>query len=213
MRPPRRPSGFTLLELLVTLSLLSLVMVGMGAALRSLAQMEGRVDRRLAQADEMRVATGFLRAALSRISARKADTPSAGPQAYPFAGAADGIRWLGVMPARHGIAGVRHLRLRIEPAGLVLEHAARRGDAPPDWAGAGSLVLVAGATQLDIRYEDVRGEPSRWVDRWTAADALPQRVALSVATPAGPWPAVVATLRRLPGTDPDLAGRPVQGGK
>jgi general secretion pathway protein J len=213
VRPPRGAAGFTLLELLVSMSLLSLVMLGTGSALRGLSQLENRIDRRLAQVDELRVAAGFLRSILSRVSARRADAPASGPQAQPFAGGADGLRWVGVMPARHGAAGMHHLLLRIEPAGLVLRHAAWRGDAAPDWVRAGSVVLVAGATRLDARYEDARSEPARWVDRWTAADAMPQRVSLSVVAPSGPWPALVVALRRLAGTDPDLAGGPAPAGK
>lgn len=213
MTPSSRRSGFTLLELLVAMSLLSLVMLGMGSALRSLAQMEGRVDSRLQHADEMRVATGFLRTVLSRVSARKADASPAGSQAHLFAGSAHDIQWLGVMPARHGVAGMHHLRLRIEEVGLVLRYAAWHGDAVPDWDRAESLVLVAGATDLATRFEDARREPSHWVDAWAVANAMPQRLALSINTPVGPWPAVVVNMRRLPGTDPDLAGGPAPGGK
>ena len=40
-------AGFTLLEVLVVMSLLSLVMLGMGSALRTTAQTGERVDHRL----------------------------------------------------------------------------------------------------------------------------------------------------------------------
>ena len=46
MKAATRARGFTLLELLVVMSLLSLVMLGMGSALRSTAQVEQRVDAR-----------------------------------------------------------------------------------------------------------------------------------------------------------------------
>ena len=63
--------GFTLVELLVVMTLLSLVMLAMGSALRTTAQTEERIDQRLQRADEMRVANGFLREILGRLSARK----------------------------------------------------------------------------------------------------------------------------------------------
>ena len=53
-------AGFTLLEVLVVMSLLSLVMLGMGSALRTNAQTGERVDHRLLQANELRTATTFL---------------------------------------------------------------------------------------------------------------------------------------------------------
>ena len=64
---PKNGGGFTLVEVLVVLSLLSLVMLAMGSALRTTAQTEERVDQRLQRADEMRVTTGFLRYILGRV--------------------------------------------------------------------------------------------------------------------------------------------------
>ena len=64
--------GFTLIELLVTMALLSLLMLGMASALRTMAQTEERIDARLARADEFRIATGFLRSIVGRVSARTA---------------------------------------------------------------------------------------------------------------------------------------------
>lgn len=211
-RMPARARGFTLLELLVVMSLLSLVMLGMGSALRSMAQVETRVDARLARTDEMRVATDFLRTVLSRVSARKGAPSAAGPGAHFFAGNTNEVWWLGVMPARYGAGGMHHFRLGIEPAGLVLRYQPWRGEALPDWGRAESLLLVAGATALTLGFEDARREPTRWAAQWTVPDAMPQRVALSVRTPAGDWPTVVVNMRRLPGTDPDLSGGPVFGG-
>lgn len=204
--------GFTLLELLVVMSLLSLVMLGMGSALRSTAQVEQRVDARLARADEMRVTTDFLRTVLSRVSARQGAPSEAGPDAHYFSGSAHEVSWLGVMPARHGAAGMHHFRLGVDAAGVVLRYQAWRGETQPDWDRTEPLLLVAGATQLAMTFEDDRRAPSQWVDAWTAVDAMPRRVALSVDTPSGPWPVVVVHMRRLPGTDPALAREQSYGG-
>ena len=59
--------GFTLIEVLVVISLLSLLMLAMGSALRTTAQTEERVDQRLQRTDEIRVASGFLRSVLGRV--------------------------------------------------------------------------------------------------------------------------------------------------
>ena len=53
--------GFTLVEMLVALTLMSLVMLGMASAIRTMAQTEERIDVRVDRADEMRVASGFIR--------------------------------------------------------------------------------------------------------------------------------------------------------
>lgn len=204
--------GFTLLELLVVMALLSLLMLGMGSALRSTARVEQGVDARLARADAMRVTSDFLRTVLSRVSARQGVPSAARPDAHDFAGSADSLWWLGVMPARHGAGGMHHFRLGIEPAGLVLRYQAWRGEALPDWDRAESLLLVAGATRLALRFEDDRRAPSRWVADWTAPEAMPRRVSLAVVTPSHAWPAIVVQMRALPGTDPTLASEQSYGG-
>ncbi len=102
--------GFTLVELLVTMALLSLLMLGMASALRTMAQTEERVDARLARADEFRIATGFLRSIVGRISARKNPAPmTQGASPYMFAGAPTTLSWVGIMPARYGAGGAQFL--------------------------------------------------------------------------------------------------------
>ena len=53
--------GFTLVEVMVALTLLSLVMLVLGSAIRSMGASAERIDARSASIDEMRVATTFLR--------------------------------------------------------------------------------------------------------------------------------------------------------
>ena len=58
---------------LVVMTLLSLVVLALGSALRTTAQTEERVDQRLARNDEIRVVTGFLQSAMRpEIAARGA---------------------------------------------------------------------------------------------------------------------------------------------
>lgn len=202
-----RASGFTLLEVIVVMALLSLIMLAMGSALRTTAQTEERVDARLDRADELRVSSDFLRGVLSRISAQQgAAQLAAGASRYAFAGVPQEMRWLGVMPARPGLGGRHHFRLAMEPQGLVLRYVPWQGELEPDWGRAAAYVLVTQATGLTLRFEDTREQPSVWTDRWLAVDALPQRVLLSVQTAQGPWPDLIINMRQLPGTDPEVGG-------
>ncbi|WP_326534106.1 prepilin-type N-terminal cleavage/methylation domain-containing protein [Pseudorhodoferax sp.] len=206
-RPTARAGGFTLLEVIVVMALLSLIMLAMGSALRTTAQTEQRIDTRLARTDELRVSSDFLRSVLGRVSAQQgAARLEPGASRYAFAGGPQEMRWLGVMPARHGVGGRHHFRLAIEPQGLVLRYLPWQGEQQPDWGRSESYVLVAGATALALRFEDTREQPSQWVEQWAAPDALPQRVALAVQTAQGAWPDLVVNMRRLPGTDPDIGG-------
>ena len=72
LNQPRFSHGFTLLELLVSMALLSLVMAGMLSVISSMAQAQDRVEQRLNATDELRVTAAFVEKALGRISTRRA---------------------------------------------------------------------------------------------------------------------------------------------
>ena len=209
--------GFTLLELLVVMALLSVVMLALGSALRTIAQSEGRIDQRLARADEFRVATAFMRTTLARISDRKvaaAAEPSAG--SVLFAGGGESVAWVGIMPARYGAGGRNFFRLGVESvdghSSLVLRFIPWI-DAPvfPDWSQAEARVLVADVASLSIRYEDALAVPSAWGAEWPFKDRLPQRIELTVQTSAGFWPSLVVAMRTMP-MEQGGAGQIVVGG-
>ncbi|PJI99201.1 general secretion pathway protein J [Acidovorax sp. 69] len=206
--------GFTLVELLVVITLLSLVMVAMGSALRTASQTEARVDARLQRMDDLRTVSGFLRSVLGRVSAQKISTPlGAGESPYFFSGSASSISWVGVMPARYGAGGRYHFRLQVTDAGVLLLQYLPWEGAPvlPDWSAGQSTPLLAGVTGLTFQYEDAVVEPPEWSPQWTVIDRLPERVSISVQMASGAWPEIVIPLRVLPGSDPRTSG-PVFGG-
>lgn len=211
----RRPMrGFTLVELLVVLVLLSLIVLAMASALRTASQTEERVDARLQQMDDLRIANNFLRSVLGRVSAEKTTlSVPQGRSPYYFTGTASTLAWVGVMPARHGAGGLTHFRLSLSDEGaLVLRYLPWSGaGSPPDWSAAGSSILLTGVTAFDLHYEDAASEPPAWTPEWSAVDHLPSRVSLAVQTRTGAWPELAIALRVLPGTDPRFNG-PVFGG-
>lgn len=204
--------GFTLVEVLVVISLLSLVMLAMVSALRTTAQTEERVDLRLQRADEMRVATDFLRSILGRISARKVPEPIAlGGSQFVFSGDENEMTWVGIMPARYGAGGRYHFKLALEelPDGraLVIRFAPWTNDgASLDWVRTEKYALVAGVSDIALQYEDGNAEPPLWSSRWSVPDRLPQRVTVSLNTVHGPWPDLVIAMRIAPGSDPLSSG-------
>lgn len=196
-----RLHGFTLLELLVVLALLSIVMLAMGAALRAVAQSEVRVDDRLARADEFRVAVGFIRSTMGRVSGQKVQAPAeAGASPFLFTASPDAVAWVGVMPARYGAGGRSFFRLGLESEGgdsaLVLRFTPWEDvNTFPDWSQARAKVLVANATSFSVRYEDDRETPPVWLPEWPHADRMPRRLSLSIQTAHGDWPSLVVALR------------------
>ena len=198
-----RAGGFTLLELLVVIVLLSVIMVAMGAAMRAIAQSEERIDQRLLRSDEFRVSTHFIRSILGRVSDTKV-AASAEPNANSvmFSGNASAVAWIGVMPARYGVGGRNFFRLSVESVGnssaLVLRFVPWADVSVfPEWSQADARVLVADVSMLSVRYEDTSQGESAWVSEWPHKDKIPQRVDLAIQTTAGSWPNLIVAMRAM----------------
>ncbi len=217
---PARTLGFTLVELLVVLTLLSLMVLAMASALRTVAQSQERVDYKLTHIDDYRLAVGFIRDTLGRISARRqVRSMNDRTSPYLFAGTPDAVVWVGVMPARYGSGGRHFFRLGLESiegqARLVLRFAPWEPGAAafPDWAATDSRILADEVQALSMRYESDREEPPVWSAGWTDPAQLPGRVAIDIATVAGAWPTLVIPLYKLPLTDGNSGDFSVGGGR
>ena len=213
--PSRAAMGFTLIELLVVMSLLSLLMTGLVAAMRTMAQTESRIDKRLGQLDEVRSVRAFLQQTLLRVSAARLDALGAtGASVVPFLATENSLRWVGVLPARPNVGGKHFFRLALEPVGskdaLVLRFAPCRADMSyPDWSHTESRIILDGVDQFRVEAQGLPPQgharagswPQGWQMGWPVPDALPEQVRLSFADTSGSWPQWVFPLHALPRSD------------
>lgn len=223
----RRRRGFTLVEVLIALVLLSLLMLVLTSALRSMGQVEERVEQRIEAADDYRLATQLLGDVLGHVSARRHSVQAAGgPAQAPFFEARpDSLAWIGVMPARFGLGGRHYLRLAVEPGPdgdgqLVLRYAPWSGAPTFDaWPQAQARVLAAPVQSLALRYQ----EPASggWSPVWPPpgvplntlpSTLLPGAVALQIDGAQPAWPPMVVPLRAARISDPSTQGGSFGGG-
>lgn len=192
------------MEMLVVMALLSMLMLGMVSALRAMAQIEQRIDLRAERVDEIRIANGFLRTTLGRVSMRRLKVVQReGDSPYYFSGQSNAVSWLGIMPARHGSGGRYFFRLALEttpehPSALVIRFVPWNGGALPDWSLAENRVLVRKIKSFALSYEDSRQATPAWVAQWERADSLPAHIRIDVETGDGAWPLWVIAMRSLP---------------
>lgn len=222
----RTRAGFTLLELLVVMSLLSIIMVGLTSALRTMAQTEAKIDHRLEQLDDDRILRAFLQKTLSRVSAYKVPAPGAtGKTVVQFAITPDSLSWVGIMPARAHLGGRYHFRLGLEAIGdqtaLVLRFAPwSPHHVQPDWSGTENRILRTGVEQFQIETQGIAPAnlaplapwPKGWQAGWPTADALPDQLRLHWTDAHGNGPDWVFALRTLPRADSSLNLVTVGGG-
>ena len=134
----RRQHGFTLIEVVIALVLISLLMLLLTAAMRSMGQTETAIEERVAQTEDYRTTVLFLRDVLSEASARPlaASTQANAPRVF-FAGGPQELSWIGVLPARYGMGGRHYMHLGLENGALVLRFAPWNGAATYDnWSAA-----------------------------------------------------------------------------
>jgi len=218
--PPRAPRGFTLVEVLIALVLLAMLRLGRTSALRSMGQVEERVEQRIEAAEDYRLATALLQEVLGRVSARRHTQLNAGASAQaPFFQAGPGeLSWIGIMPARYSLGGRHYLHLGLEPgeggARLVLRYAPWTGAAGFDaWGQAPGRVLAWPVSAVSLRYQDPSS--GQWSTVWpppgVPASALPptllpSAVELQIQGPQPPWPPLVIGLIATRTSDPSATG-------
>ena len=220
--------GFTLIEMLVVMSLMALVMLGLTQAVRTMGQTETRVDSQLERIEQIRIVEQLLEQAFSRMDATlypKLDGRDG--KALLLQASQDGASWVGVMPARPGLGGRYFLRLTLQSTGtgqqdLVLQYLPWQATGQfPAWDQAANQTLVHAVLKFEVEWQGMPLKwseanaqwPSQWVSEWTHTNSeLPQRARFFIADEKGPWPPIVVqiwpTSRSLP-----TGGGFVAGGK
>jgi len=194
--------------MLVSIVLLSMVAVGMASVMRSMAQAQDRVEHRLDQSDEIRVATDFVESVLGRVSTRRAPRLlKEGESPYLFLARPQELIWVGVLPPRFGMGGRHYFRLALEagqsgPA-LTLRFLPWDGAAAmPNWESAQMYEIANAITTFSLSYEDTWQPMPQWVNAWQRVDNVPARIRIDLATESGPWPLWIVAMRPLPASQP-----------
>jgi general secretion pathway protein J len=209
MNPPAKASrGFTLLELVVALTLLALmasILFGaLGYAGRSWEGGEAKTESTAA----MRLSHGFLRAQLeSQHPMRMRKMPD-----HPllFHGTREELRFAAALPARISGGGIWYYRLRVsDEAGhnrLVLERSLPDVDAAalPQFDKSERSILAEDVKELRVAYfgydtAAARTTTPTWRERWDDPHRLPLMIRIDVVPGAGaPWPTLLVAPRQAP---------------
>jgi len=199
----RGSDGFTLIEIVVALSLVSAILLGMLSALRTLGASAGRVDHLVERTETMRALSGFLRRTLQVVAPPPKVAGQAKNALPPMTGTAQSLEWTGLFPARFGAGGMHRFSLETTGFGsdtrLVLRFApADSGVAAPRWGAIAPALVVDEVTRIEVRYQDAEGE---WREQWGEEDGVPQRVTIQIVTREQAWPPIVVAPSSI-GADP-----------
>ncbi len=204
----RRESGFTLLEMLIGLTLLGLILALLFGGLRLGIRSWDAGSRASEDMARIRVFEGFVRRQLSEIYPYF--WKPAGSQTLAFRGDPDAIHYVGFLPAGGGGRnGLYLLSLEVERQErlqrLVLKSLPMTPDAR-DFTGLpgveqtvlASGVIAEGVEELVFGYfgsETGQSEP-KWLTQWNDPKRLPLLVRLRVKLATGQeWPEMVVALK------------------
>ena len=194
-----RQRGFTLLEVMIALVILSMIMVATIAALRGFGNTKSTVTLVTNRLDEVRVVSGFLRNSLgSAIPVRLGETgvPTFGrpePSATYFRGSSSEVVWVAPLVAGADLGGAFVMQLNYIDERIEFKwHPYRASMEALNWAEVEPRVLLEVVEEFTIGYLDNYG--GDWLDEWPEFPANPVAVRLNIKSRNKYWPELVVRL-------------------
>ena len=185
--------GFTLVEVMVSLTLLSLVMLATITGLRTLANTQEAIERMTGRVDEVRSVSGFLRDTLQSavIGASRSRLSLGGSREDStfFETSGTSLAWKSIVLFGEGFGGSYLVRVAKEENLLVLrwQEPPKRGR-PQDWKKAPSRTLVKDLQEFKLSFRKDFSAP--WSDN-VEKDVVPVLVRLQVRAAGRYWPDLI----------------------
>ena len=200
MRNPRltvRQGGFTLLEMLVAITVLALLTIGLTQGVRTGFAFWASQARRSAEVTELDSTARVLRNLMTDIPIRPA-IPGAGQVAILFEGHSALLSFVGDLPTGFGDSRRAKIDIALRGDDLVLDWTPHRHEvssSPPPRPA--EVRLLRGVKTLDLAYWGDPGGSGRaagWLPEWVSP-ALPELVRIRLSFGKGDdrhWPDLVA---------------------
>ena len=195
----RQQRGFTLVEVLIAMTLLSMIMVATISALRTFGNTNTTVKQVTNRVDEIRIVSDFLRNSiggampLMRVGEVSDVFSQAANYGTFFAGNASEIVWVSPLVAGADLGGAFVMRLTYRERQLLLRwHTYRPQLDATIWEEIEARALLDAVDEFEIGYLPAHG--SEWVDNWRGAQRNPVAVRLTIKARGRYWPELVVRL-------------------
>jgi general secretion pathway protein J len=207
----KRDRGFTLVELLLAVTLLSMLMALTYGGLQAATRATDRGQKILQESGRLRMAHQFVRKQINQAIPlgfnQQEDVAAAmgePPLSEVFFGTPESIRFVGPMPGYLGFGGPQVQELNIVNGDngleLVLTHALLQGFEDANLDEREPIVLIDHIASAEFSFlaRDEEGELAGWVSDWEETAKLPVAMSLAIQFEEGAyteWPLLVAAVK------------------
>ncbi|MCK5888478.1 MAG: prepilin-type N-terminal cleavage/methylation domain-containing protein [Methylococcales bacterium] len=196
-----KQKAFTLIEILIGMSLLSVMMLLLFASLRTCVKNWNAGEKKIAQVSEAAIVQGFFQTKLYTALPLQADFFE--EEKFSFQGEKEKIQFVSSMPSSAGRLGLQLflIRLQKEENGDNFEIIVNISPFFPrneeaEWEEE-SITILKNVKKLQFSYFGQDGfidEPD-WLDEWVDQSALPKMVGIDITLGNGNvWPKIVVPL-------------------
>ena len=180
--------GFTLIEMLVSLTVMAVILLLIGGALRVMGRNWDANAGRIEALDMVSRAFDLL--ARDAANLQRIVQPS-GASAYLFSGTSDSLAFIALEPPQPGEAGLYFIAYTVEPNGTAAELVRSRAvyrqgmQRFPGATPANRVPLFTGPYAYRFAFGRIAGGKQSWSADWTLPDRLPDLVRLQVLDRSG----------------------------
>lgn len=218
MRGPRPDhslaGGFTLVELLLALTLMSMLLALAYGGLRAATRATDRGQTILEDSSRIRMAHQFVHRQLNQVLPLAFEQSEDGDERTVFMGTPDRIRFVAPMPGYLGFGGPQVQELAImrgdDHLELVLSHALLQGFEESLLYERLPILLLEDIESASFSFLglDEEGELAGWTSTWETPGVLPESIALDIEFTDEvyiQWPMLTASVRIDPSALANLA--------
>ncbi|MBT5967139.1 MAG: prepilin-type N-terminal cleavage/methylation domain-containing protein [Gammaproteobacteria bacterium] len=205
VRQAKQP-GFTLLEVLLGMSIMSVMMLLLFASLRICVQNWNAGEKKIAEVSQAAIIQNFLQSKLHATVPLDGDFLEEAQ--FSFQGSQDQIQFVAAMPASAGRLGLQLFKMNLQPSGRGEQGSYLQVEMQPFFPqGEGEeqgvekpVIILRKIQSLQFAYfgsdNAAKNSDSSWQNDWLEKESLPKLVSIDIELVNGEvWPQLVVALK------------------